>query len=261
MKKMKNAVLILLSILVAIICSMGDLVSQESELPDFKQAIVELKSGTKVEGEIVDWQMNEYITLKFFWGAEHTFKQSEIRRVIQKSALNTRIKNEYVFKDKGLYIAPSLYAISGNNGNRAESVWGLGGSVSAGHRFNRWISVGAGIGYDRYIWRSGEDFMPFFAELSGFLNESNRSLFYNLKLGYSIAFENEQYLLTEARGGIMVHPNIGYSWGADQHKMGISIGYKFQDARLVYQNAWDFGRRSEQDILYKRLTFALSYWY
>lgn len=260
---MKNLIISILAIVVAFLGTVSPTVAQENIIPDERIAIVHLKSGSKVEGEIIDWKIGEYIRLKLPWGQEHTFLENHIKKVIQKSTLNskTRAVHDYVFKQEGLYISPRIHTIAGNAGNRANGVWGLGGSISAGHRFNRLLSVGAGFGYDRYIWRSGENFLPVFAEISGFFMPSNRSFFYNLQLGYAFAFTDEEYLLNEARGGYMVYPNVGYSWGLNETKLGLSLGYKFQDAKLTYANAWNFGERYEQDLLYKRLCFSFSLWY
>lgn len=260
---MKNIIITILTVAVVLIGNIFPALAQENRIPDDRIAIVHLKSGSKIEGEILDWKVGEYIRLKMPWGQEHTFLQNHIKKVIQKSTLNSKVRHghEYIFKKEGLYISPRIHAIAGNAGNRANGIWGLGGSISAGHRFNRLLSIGGGFGYDRYIWRSGENFLPVFAEISGFLHPSNRSFYYNLQLGYAFAFSDEEYLLNEAKGGYMIYPNIGYSWGQNETKMGFSLGYKFQDAKLTYENVWNFGERYEQDILYKRLSLSFSLWY
>ena len=217
--------------------------------------VVELKSGTRVEGEVLDWKFNESITLKFSWGNTITFKQKEIKRIIQKSSLNVG-KTTYNFKEKGLYYSVHTDLIAGNNGSRAHGTFGFGFSFSAGHRFNRLLNLGGGLGYDRYIWDSGENIIPVFAEISGFFQETNVSMYYNLKTGYGKAMTDDTYLLTKATGGLFVHPSFGIRWGKEDVKFTLGLGYKFQEANFSYQNPWSSTDRSEQDILFKRLNLS-----
>ena len=227
----------------------------QNEIPDNKIAIVKLKSGSKVEGEILEWVFDEYITLRFPWGDTSTFFQEYIRKIVQKSTLNAP-RVTVALKDTGVYYNTRLHIISGNDGARANGVFGIGASFSAGHRFNRKLAVGGGIGYDRYIWDSGENLIPIFAEISGFLNPTNTSVFYNLQVGYSFAMTDEQHLLSEAEGGLMVFPSIGVSWGVNAYKYSLTAGYKFQNAKFRYDSPWTFGEYSEQDVLFKRLSLS-----
>ena len=239
---------------IALMFFSSSLLSQK-ETAVSKTAVVKLKSGTKVEGEIVEWKFDEYITLSFPWGDTTTFFQSYIHKITQES-IKSHSKAPLLIKDKGVYYNTRFHLISGNDGPRARGVFGVGVSFSAGHRFNRWLSVGGGIGYDRYIWDSGENLIPIFAEVNGFLNKTNTSMFYNLQAGYSLAMTDEQYLLSDAKGGLMIFPSIGISWGVNAYKYSLTAGYKFQHAEFTYDSPWSFGEYSEQDVLFKRLSIS-----
>lgn len=228
----------------------------QNKISDDKIAVVILESGTKLEGEIINWRIDESITLAMAWGDTLTFMQGRIKSISQKSALKAK-RADYNFNETGIYYNIRTHLITGNEGNRANGVFGMGVSVSSGYRFNRFIGLGMGVGFDQYIWDSGEQLVPVFAEVTGFLNESNTSIYYNLQLGYAFASEDQDYGLTDAKGGWMIYPNAGIRWGAQDVKFMFGAGYKFQDAQFTYSSPWNFGERSVQDLLYKRLCINL----
>ncbi len=228
---------------------------QEEVQVDNSEVILYLKSGSRIEGKIISWEPNKSIQLSTTWGSVIRFDTRDVKKVIQKSTLAISVENPYNFKDQGIYYTVKGNFITGNPGNRAKSVNGIGFSMSAGHRFNRYLSVGAGLGWDQYVWNSGEELIPLFTEISGFLNESNSSLMYNLQVGYSIALKDQDYLMSYAKGGLMVYPSIGIRFGTNKTiKYTLDIGYKFQNAEFTYDDQWTFGTKSEQDLLYRRLT-------
>ncbi|MBT8191404.1 MAG: hypothetical protein KJO29_13315 [Bacteroidia bacterium] len=245
---------ILISFLLCVLCSV-QIQAQEKDTDLSKHVIVYLNDGSQVEGDIINWMPGYIIEIKTAWSDNVTFRQEDIKKVIQKSTLKQKHIVPYNFKEKGLNYSLKWQMITGNAGSRANSVNGIGFSVSAGHRFNRFISLGGGMGWDQYVWNSGEKLIPFFAEFSGFAHQSQTSLMYNLQLGYSLALKDEDYLISHARGGIMVYPSIGLRFGRNENiKYTFDIGYKFQKAEFHYDDVWEWGRRSEQNLLYKRLT-------
>jgi hypothetical protein len=220
------------------------------------EAIVYLKGGTKVRGEIKEWKYDEYILLIMPWGGELGFTNDQIKNVVQIGALEKQ-SAIYNFKEKGMYITAKAQLISGNEGPRAKGVFGVGFSASIGHRFNRFLGIGGGIGYDKFIWESGENLIPVFAEINGFLTPTNTSLFYNLQVGYSFAQANDAYLLTEAKGGLLIYPSVGIRFGKEDTKMTLDLGYKFQNATFTYEDIWTRTTNSEQDVLFKRLSLRI----
>ena len=252
---MKNYLFINFLWIACIMLSPEVLRSQETqEVPDEKKAIVVLKSGSKVEGEIVEWIFDESITLRFAWGGTTRFDQHRIKKIIQKSA-SVKTSSPYNFKETGLYYSARLNVITGNAGRRANGSYGMGASFSSGWRFNRFLSLGGGVAYDKYIFDTAENLMPVFAEVTGFLNASNISMFYNIQSGYAFAFTDEDYLLIDAKGGLMVYPSFGLRWGNDENlKYTLSVGYKFQNAEFTYADPWNALDRREQDLQFKRFT-------
>ncbi len=218
-----------------------------------RAAIVHLKTGSSIEGEINEWIIGEYIDIKTAWRESIVLPDDIIAKVIQKSTLEVRANHAYRFKEEGLYYSFRAQLIKGNAGGRARNVYGIGSSASVGKRYSRWFSLGAGIGFDHYIWNSGENLIPLFLETSSFYGSKNTSLFTNVQAGYSLAFADETYQLIDAKGGLMLYPAVGVRFGRYDTKYTIDLGYKFQKAQFTYRNAWSTDRH-EQRLLYKRLT-------
>lgn len=249
---MKNFILILaLTLLIA-----PSLVSQEKAAIAENEAVVFLQDGSKIKGKVLDWQLNEFITLEMPWGKNITIHQEQIKNIIQEGT-DINYSSPYNFNERGIYYGAKAQVIAGNEGERANGVFGFGFSASVGYRFNRLLGIGGGVGYDKYIWDSGEELFPIFAEIQGFVTPTNTSLFYNLQVGYSIAQTNNQYLLTHAKGGMMVYPSVGIRFGREATKMTLDVGYKFQNASFTYRDIWTATTSSEQDVLFKRLCFRI----
>ncbi len=250
---MKKLSIILAALVLAIVGT------NAQDLPiDSDQAvvIVELKNGTIIEAEVNSWVIGTYIDLKTTWNESIVLPSDAILKVQQKSALDFQKHHYYNFREKGIYYTGKIQLIVANKGERANKVNGLGFSFSSGYRFNRLVSVGGGIGYDRFIWNTAENFVPLFAEFSSYFIPRNSSLFTNIQAGYSLAIKDEDFGLTEAKGGLMFYPAIGMRLGSLENKFTIDVGYKFQRAALTYNDAF---RRStsEQRLTYKRLTVRI----
>lgn len=218
--------------------------------------IVELKNGSIIEGKVNSWEIGKYIDLKTEWNESMVLPSEAILKVQHKSALEFQKYHNYNFRENGVYYTGKFQLIVANNGERANKVNGLGLSFSSGYRFSRLVGVGAGIGYDRFIWNTAENFVPIFAEFSSFFIPKNTSLFANVQAGYSIAIKDEDFSLTEARGGLMFYPAIGLRLGGLENKFTVDVGYKFQRAKLTYSSPWTRSI-SEQRLTYKRLTVRI----
>lgn len=233
--------------------------------------IVIMKSGTIIEGESVLLNGNDFLTIKSKGIVDPivintkeilgTFVGKQIDKywLNQESKglkfLSQSVKNN--FKEIGLYITVKGQLIAANDGERANGVNGYGVSISAGHRFSRLLAVGGGIGYDQFIWDSGEEMIPLFAEVSGFFNNTPTSVFYNLQTGYSVALSDDDFFIANASGGLSIYPSIGIRLGRSETKMTLDIGYKIQNATYSYTDLWINNTIREQELTYKRLALRL----
>ncbi len=223
-----------------------------------EEVVVYLKSGTIFSGYVKEWKVGELITIVTDAGGEYTFKGDTIEKVLQmklyEKSMNTKFETPYNFKESGTYYAIKGSFIKGNTGDRANENPGLGISALVGKRFNRLVGVGVGVGYDSYILESGERVVPIFVEASGYLSPKHTTLAYGLSAGYSLAFNNQNYGIIDAKGGLMAHPTIGMRFGKRSMKYTLDLGYRFQKAEFTYRDLWDGRSRREQRLLYKRVT-------
>lgn len=230
-------------------------INAQQNIPDNEAAtvIVEMTTGTIIEGQINEWKMGEFIDLKTSWSESLVLPSSSIKKVIQQSTMGIAVLNSYRFRESGIYYSGKMQFITGNDGQRAREVNGFGVSISGGYRFNRLVGVGIGVGYDRFIWGTAENLIPIFIEYTSYFSPKNTTLFANLQTGYSIAFKDDDYLLTEAKGGFMIYPAFGIRLGGGENQVTFDVGYKFQKAEFTYRESWS-PTVAEQRLTYKRLT-------
>lgn len=244
---------ILAAIALLLLTSIVSAQDESHENSDPKSVIVYMKSGSSIEGVINDWVIGEYIDIRTAWRESIVLPDASIEKIIQKSTLEIRANHAYRFKEQGIYYSFKAQLIKGNAGGRANNVYGVGSSVSIGKRYSRWFSVGAGLGFDNFIWNSGENLIPLFLETTSFYGSKNTSLFTNVQAGYSLAFADDTYLISEAKGGLMLYPAVGLRFGRYDTKYTLDLGYKFQKAQFTYRDSWTSDRH-EQRLLYKRLS-------
>ncbi len=252
---MTNWIRISLLLALTLCCTLAKSQS-DIQVPKKNEVIIEFRNGDIIEGEVINWVPESHIIIKTAWDTSDRYELSKVRKVVQKSALSQigQSLKPYNFKEKGIYYAVRANFIAANQGNRASSQNGFGMSVSAGYRFNRLLGLGLGTGYDQYIWNSGEELIPIFVELNGFLKAETTTPFYNIQTGYSIALQDEGYLITDSKGGWMLYPAIGIRFGHEKTKFTLDVGYKFQNAQFTYQDVWTSTSFREQTLTYKRLS-------
>jgi len=216
--------------------------------------VVFLKDGSKIEGYIQKWDYETKLYLKDTSGSIYEFPAKSIDKVVQKSLINTGSSSAYSFNEKGKYFAWRLQGLIGNNGQRFNDTPGFGFSFLAGYRTNRLFGVGIGIGYDKLVDETGEEVIPIFGEVSGYLQPENTSVYYSFAIGYSLAKENRDFGIVDASGGLLVYPALGVRFGNGKLKYTMDIGYKFQKATFTYLDPWVSSTTHEQRLTYKRLT-------
>lgn len=242
--------IILFSLFLFPVCA---LLSQESTTEDLM--VVYLKDGSKLEGYIQKWDFETKLYLKTQSGSIYEFPADKIDKVVQRSLIEIEsAQSSYTFQETGKYFHWRGQGLIGNEGQRANDTPGYGFSFLAGYRLNRFMGAGIGIGYDKFIDDSGEELIPIFAEFSGYAIPQNTSFSYSLGLGYSLARTNNDFGIIDSKGGVLVYPAVGVRFGKGTLKYTMDIGYKFQKASFTYLNQWDGRTRSEQRLLYKRLT-------
>ncbi|MEE9373801.1 MAG: hypothetical protein V3V00_12180 [Saprospiraceae bacterium] len=245
---MKKIILSVIIVLIGVGTS-----AQTTKVIDAKKVIVYLKNGSIMSGTLVSWKYGEEVIINT-QGTTITFPDDKVRKVMEQNNA-VKIKMPILHIDKGLYYTAKAQLLTGNGGNRAHNRVGYGITASVGYQWSQYLAVGVGAGYRQFIWDTGEEMIPIFAEVKGFVNSNNIRPFYSLELGYAFNWTDEDLQIIETKGGLSIYPAIGLSFGRTSMKYTIDLGYLFQNAEITYSNSLDDRIRTTQDITYKRLTF------
>jgi hypothetical protein len=130
---------------------------------------------------------------------------------------------------------------------------GLSLTHSIGYRFNQFLGVGAGVGIENFELGWGKRVIPVFLEGRGYLSKKKISPYYAIRAGWGFALKYDDFNITEAKGGYMLNPEIGYRFGANPHlNFTLGMGVRFQ--RVSYTTEWEWNRNIQIDkITYQRI--------
>lgn len=215
--------------------------------------VVWLKDGSRLVGEITRWDLDSGLELKLASGSVMAIPKREISQVFQQVKPGTehelipvKIKKPYAFREQGIYHQLSAFF------HGSEDYGGSGLQYALGYRFNRMLSLGAGIGYETNEIGNGRNLTPIFAEVRGFLLAEKVTPYYGLKIGHSIADnESDLFFPERGQGGIYISPEIGLRIGAQRLNFFVGVEYKFQEAK--YTADWGPDYSFTDHVTYKRI--------
>ena len=219
--------------------------------------VIYLKSGGKQTGEILSYEQGVKVVLRQLDGKEVEIEDANIKKIVQGvnfdeigQQFQGDEKKPVVAKTRGFYNA-TLLSFAMGSGNQNGLALGAGFCNVTGYQF-KVFGAGIGIGIDNYA-RRGETIYPVFAEVRGLIpsKKKQRNYYISATGGYGFAFKRENVNISEAEGGYMAHPAIGYrvttSEGLD---VNVDFGLKFQKAKFT-RRLFN-GDIEIRDILYRR---------
>jgi len=225
--------------LLLFICFMTD---AQAQIMVERTDVVYLKNGSVFRGTIENYVQGEQLRLRINEASTIVIKDDEIKKIVQVDyQKNKKVKaeKEYAFKERGLYHVTSLHFTGGTEAFGPDPVLDFGGHHITGFQFNRLLGVGLGIGMDYYYVGSGQKIMPIYAEARGYVRAERLTPMYSLAAGYGFTFENNERNITEAKGGIMFYPAVGFRTGGSANaNYFFDFGVKIQQATFTYQT-WD----------------------
>lgn len=192
--------------------------------------------GSVLKGELQEWT-TDYVSIKLFSGVTIRVETDAVRKVISRSNGNSTqgsgFERPYRFKAQGVYNVTTV-------GISAGPYFAAGATHAIGHRFSRLFSVGGGAGIESFDMGSGNEIVPVFAEVRGFLLERNFSPYYAVRLGHGFALRNTETNVEAAKGGTMMHAELGYRFGATrQVNFLLGLGIHLQKAEYTYTLPWE----------------------
>jgi hypothetical protein len=245
-----------------------------------------LIDGQTYRGKVAEYRSGGYLTLELEQGALLVFSDLEIEAIGTIDAGGKfspapatgswrKAKAVYAFPEYGYFHHASFSFSFGSwplspredivfdpffgPTPRPQSRTAIGFNVQyvGGFQFNRMLGIGGGLSFDGYNLEDGESMVTLFAHYRGYLTRSIVAPYLGLNAGYGQPFRNDRQGITSARGGWMIHPELGLRLGAnDRTNFTVSVGYRFQQAEYTQVFAFN-GDIQYRDITYKRLMFSM----
>lgn len=226
-----------------LLCTVLQLSAQSAKDSLRCQDVVYLKGGSIFRGTITDYNMSDMLTILTWSGTKMTIPARVVRKVVQEcKGAKTRGEKVYDFKERGWYHCSRGSLLFGDQNT------GISLQHSSGYRFNRFVSVGLGIGLENFGPNSVDPFIvPIYAETRGYLTNRRITPFYALGAGFS-AIAREQQVVDfwgrenfeeDWKGGWTAQGSFGYRVG---NHFIVSLGIRIQRLRLDWDNsAWGGG--------------------
>jgi hypothetical protein len=239
--------IIILSILISI-CYLS-----YSQIAPLYKDLIELKSGMKFYGSLLEYNDGGQVKLKLANGSILIFEDSTVSQI---EIYNPKVKRteEYSLKNNVFYSYLNVKII-GAGTNLDELVKsGLGLEYSLGYRFNNYASMGLGTGVESYNYGFEEYFIPLYVDFISILKEQIVSPFIHIQGGYSMLIAKSDNVI-DAAGGIMFNPAIGLKFQGNYNlNYTFDINFKYQDAQFTYRNTWG-NQIYNRDVSLMRLMF------
>ena len=223
-----------------------------------QEITVFLKNGKVVRGTTTLSMFEGYLTVE-----EDAFNQAhipytDIEQVVfgpvpdLKKARIKKVKKEtpFTIKEKGYYSMIDFGALVQSS---AYYDYGSGASLTMvnGYAFSPRLRAGIGVGLESYGYNNVNT-VPLYLNLSGLINRRRWSPYYFLNAGASAAWISDGDVdggtFYDTKGGLMLHPGLGYLYHVGRTALSFAVGYKMQKARVRYGwEDWSTGNRVEVD--------------
>jgi len=231
-------------------CSLQAQIDQKQLADEIEyQDVVYLLNGSILRGKIVDWKFGQELKMVILGGMEISIPNDDIDKVRQELIGDIGVRRgrrAFKFKEKGMYNLLSVNMPMG-------SELGIGVTYSIGHRFNRWISAGAGFGYQDFEVNWGAQVIPVFLEGRGYLSSKRIAPYYSMRAGLGFPIKNENYNVVSTNPGLLLNPEIGYRFGGNEVHFYLGVGYHMQKAEYTVEPQWWESRIDVDHLTYKRL--------
>ena len=212
-----------------------------------QEITVFLKNGKVVKGMTTLSMFEGYLTVE-----EDAFNQTHIpyadieQIVFGQVPASMKVKTKkvrretpFTIKDRGYFGMVDFGALV-QNGGYYDYGSGVSFTVVNGYAFTPHIRAGLGIGLESYGYNNVNT-APLFLNVSGLINKKRWSPYYFLNTGASAAWiddsNNDRGTSHDTKGGLMIHPGVGYLYHMGRKAISFAVGYKVQKVQLRY--SWD----------------------
>lgn len=234
--------------LILISCAIGATAQDEQQQVEIRQIdILYTVNGSMWKGKILSWDTSK-VVFETTSGLTMTFKPMDVKRVRQRVLKPRRAPRPYAFREHGVYQVVQFASSSGPNS-------GISATYAIGHRFSRMLGIGGGLGYENFELDEGKRILPLFAEVRGFTRSTKISPYYAARVGYGIAFGDEERGIVDSKGGFLANPEVGVRFGGHEvANFYFGIGAHFQKAEYWMEWPWSETRIHDR-VWYQRTEF------
>lgn len=211
------------------------------------QDVVFLKDGSILRGKMQNWDYGGDLVITLLGGQTMTIGDDDILRVRQELigvGSAAKVKQPFQFRESGTY-----NTFSGTM--KFGSEFGVGITYSLGVRFNQYLGIGLGFGFEDFEVNWASEMIPAFAEVRGYLSKKKITPYYSLRAGLAFPIKNDDYFITETKPGLLLNPEVGYRFGGQDVQYYMGFGYRLQKASYLQEFPWE--REDDTNLTYRRL--------
>lgn len=201
------------------------------------QDVVYLKNGSVIRGVIVEQVPNVSLKIQTSDKSLFVFQMIEIEKFGKEEISDdSRSEKPSYLPIKKFTSTIELGAFGSMEGGSA----GLSFLYAGHYNFNRYIGLGIGSGYVKYV---GEDnsIVPIFVDFKVNFIKNRVSPFFNLKGGYSFS----EFNFYERLDGVYLSPNLGVNFRrkSNHRETFLKFGYEFfQNQNLIKHYDYYYNR-------------------
>ncbi|MFT5834185.1 MAG: sRNA-binding regulator protein Hfq [Cognaticolwellia sp.] len=218
----------------------------------YYEEVVYLTNGSVIRGNVLE-QTKETIKIEITGGSILVYKMSEVEKIVkeEKKLKFKKKERDYQIKETGYYNAISVGFLPGL-GQFGDFAFGGSLHYTFGYQYKPILGAGIGIGGDAYIYDAIQNIIPIYLEGRGYFSNKPFSAYYSVNAGYGFALRSNAWNVTDEKGGIYVHPKIGFRFPSRSNAaFTMELGYSYQRATFTYD---DWQGRYEDKISFRRIS-------
>lgn len=206
----------------------------------YEEDVLYLKNGSVLRGEIIEYEVKDYVKIRLREGTVFSYKTSEIEKITREASKFTQLKLRYrpgltpirYMEEKKFYPHISYAFTFNETGDRILTNFST--HLRTLYNFDRRFQAGLGTGFDFY---EGGLVIPAFVEIQGDILKTRATPFYLLQGGYGFGTGGTRdHIVFD--GGLMAHAALGLHWyTANRRSYYVSLGFKIQN---TYQEFREF---------------------
>lgn len=234
-------------ILLVAFCS-SNLLAQERT-----QDVVELKNGSIIKGEILEYNQEESIKIKIAGGNILVYDANQVQKITTEtvSTISEKLKRNDDIPKKGVHYGLFYNTFVGTPGEAIGTDIGMQVAFTVWWQFKDGLALGGGTALSRSLqWST----VPIFLSVRGyFKNNTSGSFFSELNAGYvhlpTQGINPGRTIVEYLEGGWYARPSIGYRFPSKRKThVGLDIGCELSGFRWGYRT-WEWSFVEQRQVL------------